>query len=151
MRIVHFNCETELDAYIREHTDEIFDEPICWDDPPKRSTLETGYTGKSFDLTGKDHKDRLVFVEVKLLKYTSNGWTDRFHKAVGQLLHYTYCALYPNGKVPEPSEDIKRKIKEIRLFIVCESFSPPVKNICRMLQAFGINIKHRYVNQGETP
>lgn len=144
-----FEKESELVKHIKDHTPEIFKEPICWDEPPKRSTLETRTTRSFLDLTGKDRKDRLVFVEVKLLKYTSNGWTDRFHKAVGQLLHYTYCALYPNGKVPEPSDEIKRKIKEIRLFIVCETCSPPVENICRMLQAFGFNIKHRSVNRGE--
>ena len=69
MRIVHFNDETELEDYIREHTDEIFGEPICWDNPPKRSTLETGYMGKSFDLTGKDKKGHLVCVELNRHKW----------------------------------------------------------------------------------
>ena len=151
MPIVHFQNEKELEDYIREHSTEIFCEPICFDNPPKRSTLETGYMGKSFDLTGKDKKGTLVCVEVKWLKYKSCGWTDRFHKAVGQLLHYTHCFCYPYGKSDEPSEDIKRKIKELRLFIVCEAFSPPVENICRMLRAFGFNIKHLSVNkQGDT-
>lgn len=146
---MQFEKESEFVKHIKDHTVDIFGEPICWDDPAKKSTLETGTTRSFLDLTGTDRKDNLVFVEVKLLKYKSDGWSDRLHKAVGQLLHYTYCSLYPKGKNHETLDEIKRKIKDIRLFIVCETRSESVKNLCRMLQAFGINIKHRYVNQGE--
>ena len=149
MPIVHFKNETELVKHIKDHTVEIFGEPICFDDPPKQPTTETGYMGNSIDLTGKDKKGNLVCVEVKLLKYKTDAWTERFHKAVGQLLHYTHCFCYPYGKSDEPSEDIKRKMKELRLFIVCEAFSPPVENMCRLLRAFGFNIQHLYVKGGE--
>ena len=160
MRIV-FNNEKQLERYIRDHTREIFGEQIWWIDDYKSLPGESGHPIIA-DLAGQGEDDGSMYhviAEVKLLRPRSERKYDLAREAVGQVLHYAYAYISDRShttgsKVPvSPSDDLMRfQLSDmLRLFIVGEEFSQPVGNICRILRVFGINIQHRYVNQGDTP
>ena len=161
-----FSTEKELEDYIREHTDEIFGEPIHWHASERKLPGDAGLWVFA-DLVGEDDEKSAVIVEVKLLRPWSERKYDLAREAIGQVLHYAYAYIYKTVNLQQmllfekstafdsesqPSDEALKSglSNDLRLFIVGEAFSQPVENMCRMLRTFGINIEHLCVNQGET-
>lgn len=163
MRFV-FSSEKELERHITDHTEAIFGERIRWHASERKLPGDAGLWMFA-DLVGADEQKTPVIVEVKLLRPQSERKYDLAREAIGQVLHYAYAYISKTVNLPpmllfekataaenEPSDDALKSglSSDIRLFIVGEAFSQPVENMCRMLRAFGINIEHLSVNQGET-
>ena len=137
--------EKELISHIRENTQSLFGEHICWDDnalrfPGPKRELKT-------DLTGVDSQDLRVIVEVKtdLGKTTTQGWHATF-ESIGQVLNYANAYM----ETHKPSVDLKDSAKHLRLFILGPMFSQTVENVCEFLRMHGINIRHIYTQPAST-
>lgn len=158
-----FRCEKEFVCWIKDNSDIVFGEEMCWKDSPKLP----GAQGKDIkpDLMGWDSKGNIVIVEVKYfkleeeIKSEAKKFSDRkkrfrkisdyrtnkritIDKSVGQILRYAYGYM-----MKCISEDLSKPVwnklsNTLRLFIITPEGSLDIGCICEFLQAGGLNICH---------
>lgn len=131
--------EKELIAHIRENTQSLFGEDICWDDNPLQ--FPGSKRNRGADLTGVDSCGLCVIVEVKTDLSSDKRYQQKWHatfESIGQVLNYANAYM----KHHKPSVDLKNSAKHLRLFILGPMFSPTVEDVCEFLRMHGINICH---------
>lgn len=158
-----FRNEKEFVCWIKDNSDIVFGEEMCWKDSPKLPRTQ----GRDFkpDFMGLDSKGNIVIVEVKYfkpeeeVKAEAKKLSDRkkrfrkisdyrtnkritIDKSVGQVLRYAYAYM-----MKYISEDLSKtawnKLSDtLRLFIVTPEGSLDLGYICEFLQAVGLNICH---------
>lgn len=139
----YFHTEKACKDYILKNSDEVFGEKMRW-----VSMNFPGETGRiKPDLVGYDANDNLVIVEVKRFdpKPSNANAYARPREAIGQVIHYA-VAYVQDQSADDPrflSTDRFREIlKNVRLFIVGESYSQSVEKMCYFLEAYGIDITY---------
>ena len=114
--------------YIKENTLIVFGEEIRLDAGAIKGTWNALFP----DLMGTDAQGGTVIVEVKTDFDDSTCRRDAIHKSVGQILNYAADYAYTYHEAPE----------NFRLFIVGTTIAPQLQQICQLLTACGINIRH---------
>lgn len=144
-----FANETDLKAYIRENSDDIFREEIRW--VGKNLPGETSRL--SPDFIGYDANGNLVIVEAKLVAPQTSSPRNQYAKpreSVGQILHYAAaCAgerLHADHLCDFGAEAVRDAVKDVRFFIVTETLHYALEKMCHFLWAYGINIEYRAVD-----
>lgn len=138
----------QLASDVKDNSQKLFGEQICWIDPPPK--LKALTHRKPPDLVGKASNGNIIIVEVKT-EFDNADKTnklDGMDKSVGQVLRYAYAyieELICQDQKPS-DEKLKEELKKFRLFIVGREHLQRLEDICQLLQAHCINIRHFNLN-----